>query len=300
MNLCKFHDPHYGSRVGLVEENAVYDLTSLDGVRMGSLSRFFELPNRMDVLARLVRSGIAIAPHTYSVLDRVPNPAELHLLPPIDHQEVWAAGVTYLQSRQARAEESEAGGSFYDKVYDADRPELFFKSTPHRTVGPNDGVRIRRDSKWNVPEPELALILNSRLELVGLTAGNDMSSRDIEGENPLYLPQAKVYSRSCALGPTVRLVETAATAMDVGIGLKIRRGGVKLFEGHSSTAQMKRAFVDLIEFLGRDNDFPTGVILLTGTGIVPPDDFTLLPGDSIEIFAEGIGVLKNCVLDGKE
>lgn len=295
MKLCKFYDPQSGARVGLVEGDAVYDLTALDREHFTSLASFLEQANRMEVLGRLIRSGIAIAPYSYSSLNRAPEDNAPHLLPPIDQQEVWAAGVTYMRSRNARMEESETGGSFYDKVYLADRPELFFKSTPPRTVGPNAAVQIRSDSQWNVPEPELALVLNSRMELVGYTIGNDMSSRDIEGENPLYLPQAKVYSRSCALGPVVRLVETVDNPRAMQIHLTIRRDESVIFEGQTDIGQMKRSFEDLIEYLRRDNEFPHGAFLLTGTGIVPPDDFTLQAGDLIEIDVDAVGVLKNQV-----
>ncbi|MBI3922538.1 MAG: fumarylacetoacetate hydrolase family protein [Armatimonadetes bacterium] len=295
MRVCKFFDPQSGARVGLVEGDAVYDLTALDKERFASLAAFLELPDRVGTLARLIRSGISIAPYSYHSLDRQPHEDSPHLLPPIDRQEVWAAGVTYLRSRDARVEESESGGSFYDKVYVADRPELFFKSTPHRTVGPNASVRIRGDSKWNVPEPELALVLNSRRELVGFTIGNDMSSRDIEGENPLYLPQAKVYSSSCALGPVIRLAETVDHPLEMQIRLMIRRSETVVFQGDIALNQMKRSFEDLVDFLWRDNAFPDGAFLLTGTGIVPPDDFTLQPGDGIEIAVEAVGVLKNKV-----
>ena len=296
MNLCKFHDPQRGARVGLVEGNAVFDLTALDAEHFSSLTVFFELGDRLEVLARLVRRGIAIAPYPFEKLDRPPGDDIMHLLPPIDQQEVWAAGVTYTRSREARKTESQLGGDCYERAYSAARPELFFKATPHRTVGPNDTVCIRRDSAWSVPEPELALVLNSRLELVGLTAGNDMSARDIEGENPLYLPQAKVYTRCCALGPAVRLVEPETEIGNLAISLKIFRHGATVFSGDASTSQMKRSFGELINYLGRENSFPHGVILLTGTGIVPPDDFSLQPGDEIEIAVEHIGVLRNQVI----
>ena len=218
-------------------------------------------------------------------------------LAPIESQEVWAAGVTYLRSRNARMEEaSEAGGgggSFYDKVYDAERPELFFKATPHRVVGPGDDVRIRRDAHWNVPEPEVALAINRAGEIFGFTIGNDMSSRDIEGENPLYLPQAKVYRGCCALGPGIVLRESLPP--ETTIDLTIERNAAIVFSGQTSLAQMKRTFGELVSFLFRDNEFPRGCFLLTGTGIIPPNEFTLAPGDSIEIRVQGIGVLANQV-----
>jgi 2-dehydro-3-deoxy-D-arabinonate dehydratase len=223
--------------------------------------------------------------------------SRVDLLAPIDHQEVWAAGVTYLRSREARERESaEAGGaSFYDKVYTAARPELFFKATPHRVAHPGERVRVRRDSRWSVPEPELALVLSPQLRLIGYTIGNDMSARDIEGENPLYLPQAKVYDHSCALGPVVTLAKEMPPAERVTIRLTIDRLGKRVFEGATGLNRMARTFDDLISWLGRDNSFPHGVILLTGTGIVPPDDFTLQPDDRVSIEVTGIGKLTNIV-----
>jgi 2-dehydro-3-deoxy-D-arabinonate dehydratase len=218
------------------------------------------------------------------------------LLAPIDAQEVWAAGVTYYRSRTARMAESEVagGGSFYDRVYSAARPELFFKALAHRVAGPGEKVRIRRDSKWNVPEPELALVISPAGKITGYTIGNDMSSRDIEGENPLYLPQAKVYDRSCALGPAI-LVSDEPLPSSTGIGLEIRRQGAAVFSDSITLAAMKRRPEELVEYLYRETSFPNGCILLTGTGIVPPDGFTLQSGDEIAISIEGIGTLNNAV-----
>lgn len=225
-----------------------------------------------------------------------PDPGSV--LAPLAAQEVWAAGVTYYRSRTARMEESQTagGGSFYDRVYSADRPELFFKSSPHRVVGNGSAVRIRRDSKWNVPEPELTLVLTPAAKLIGYTIGNDMSSRDIEGENPLYLPQAKVYDRSCALGPGI-LVTQAPLIPETRIEMQIFRDGKICFSDETTLAQMKRTPSVLIEYLFRDNSFPNGCFLLTGTGIVPPDNFTLQPHDRIRISIDGIGSLENPVED---
>jgi 2-dehydro-3-deoxy-D-arabinonate dehydratase len=220
------------------------------------------------------------------------------LLAPIDHQEVWAAGVTYRRSQVARMQESHGAASFYDKVYLAQRPELFFKATPHRVAGPGQPVRIRQDAHWNVPEPELALVLNSRLELVGFTIGNDMSSRDIEGENPLYLPQAKLYNACCGLGPWITLAAAMPAPGKIQIELTVERSGQAAFQGSTSVGQMARSFDDLISWLGRDNSFPQGVILLTGTGVVPGDDFTLAAGDTVRITIQGIGTLVNSVVQG--
>ncbi len=222
--------------------------------------------------------------------------ADVTLLPPIDRQEVWAAGVTYKRSKTARMEESTSAASLYDRVYEAPRPELFFKANPHRVAGPGEPLRIRRDSKWNVPEPELALVLNSRLELVGFTVGNDMSSRDIEGENPLYLPQAKIYDACCGLGPWITLTGDMPPTAEIGIRLAVRRQGGTAFEGATSISQMARSFDELIGWLGRECTFPDGAILLTGTGIVPPNDFTLQPGDIVAIAIDGIGELSNPIV----
>jgi 2-dehydro-3-deoxy-D-arabinonate dehydratase len=218
------------------------------------------------------------------------------LLPPIGQQEVWAAGVTYYRSRTARIEESKdaGGGSFYDRVYSAERPELFLKATPHRVSGSGQKVRLRSDSKWNVPEPELALAINSAGEIIGYTIGNDMSSRDIEGENPLYLPQAKVYDGCCGLGPCLLL---AGKPLDrsTAIELEIRRGEGVAFAGETKLSELKRAEKELVGFLMRDNSFPHGSYLLTGTGVVPPDEFTLEKGDEIRITIGPIGTLTNVV-----
>jgi 2-dehydro-3-deoxy-D-arabinonate dehydratase len=221
------------------------------------------------------------------------------VLAPIESQEVWAAGVTYYRSRTARMEESKdaGGGSFYDRVYEAERPELFFKATPHRVAGPHQAVRIRRDSQWNVPEPELALVVNSHGEIIGYTIGNDMSSRDIEGENPLYLPQAKLYAQSCGLGPCVLLCQRTLPR-ETGIHLEIIRNEETAFHGQTSLKELKRTPEELVEYLYRDNIFPYGCFLLTGTGIVPPDDFTLQIDDEIRITIDPIGTLVNHVVQG--
>jgi 2-dehydro-3-deoxy-D-arabinonate dehydratase len=222
--------------------------------------------------------------------------APSNILAPIENQEVWAAGVTYFRSRSARMAESQSagGGDFYDRVYNAPRPELFLKATAHRVVGPETPVRIRRDSKWNVPEPELTLLVSPKGKILGYTIGNDMSSRDIEGENPLYLPQAKTYDRCCALGPAI-LVTNDALPTSTGIHLTILRGGAPAFHADTTLAELKRRPEELVEYLYREASFPNGCFLLTGTGIVPPDSFTLLPGDRVEISIDGIGLLANPV-----
>ncbi len=218
------------------------------------------------------------------------------LLAPIGSQEVWAAGVTYHRSRGARMEESKdsGGGSFYDRVYSAERPELFFKSTPSRTVGHGGKVRIRTDAHWSVPEPELTLLINSSGKILGCTIGNDMSSRDIEGENPLYLPQAKVYTGSCALGPGV-LLSSDPLPSSTEIVLEILRAGRTEFSGSVALTELKRPLQTLVDYLFRDNSLPSGCYLMTGTGIVPPSSFTLNRGDTIRITIEPIGTLENDV-----
>lgn len=231
-----------------------------------------------------------------SGLNPVGAPALADVEAPIGNQEVWGAGVTYFRSREARMEESKSagGGDFYDRVYAAPRPELFFKATPHRVAGPEDFVGIREDSQWNVPEPELTLLVTPTGKITGYTIGNDMSSRDIEGENPLYLPQAKVYDRSCALGPCI-LVTEEPLARKTEIRLVITRGGGIEFSGSTTLEALKRDPKELVSYLFRDNRFPAGCFLLTGTGIIPPDSFSLKKGDEIQISIDGIGALVNRV-----
>jgi 2-dehydro-3-deoxy-D-arabinonate dehydratase len=216
------------------------------------------------------------------------------MLPPVDRQEVWAAGVTYLRSRDGRKEES-GHGSLYDHVYDNDRPEIFFKASPWRVVGDRDAVGIRADSGWDVPEAEVGLVLNAAGEVFGYTLANDMSSRSIEGENPLYLPQAKIYDRSCAVGPAI-VPSWAAGPGPFPIGLRVLRAGCEAYAGTTSTSAMARGFADLTGWLFRALSFPAGVLLLTGTGVVPGADFTVRPGDTIEITSPALGTLTNPVV----
>jgi 2-dehydro-3-deoxy-D-arabinonate dehydratase len=230
---------------------------------------------------------------------RVAEFASAKLLAPIGSQEVWAAGVTYYRSRDARMAESRdaGGGDFYDRVYSAERPELFFKSTASRVAAPGEPVRIRQDARWSVPEPELTLVIDPRGRIIGFTIGNDMSSRDIEGENPLYLPQAKVYDRSCALGPCILVAKTPPPP-STAIRIDIQRAGVSAFAGATTLAELKRTPELLVEYLFRDNSFPAGAFLMTGTGVVPPDTFTLAPGDRVRITIDPIGTLENPVVQG--
>ena len=288
MQLCKVQLETGEIRVGVLGDGHVQLLDMQHSLGFGTLSDLLHTDHPARIVAGLLD-------------DQTPplGLSEVTLLAPIDQQEVWAAGVTYKRSQEARERESEGAGRFYDMVYTAPRPELFFKGTPNRVAGPGGRVRIRADSKWNVPEPELALVISPHMRIVGYTIGNDMSSRDIEGENPLYLPQAKVYDRSCALGPAVTLREDLPAKDKVSIHLTIERKGAKVFEGATKLSEMARTFEDLVSWLGRENRFPHGVILLTGTGIVPPDDFTLAPGDLISIDITGIGRLANLVEQSK-
>jgi len=221
--------------------------------------------------------------------------ASLKLLAPIDRQEVWAAGVTYKRSKVAREEESAGAAQFYDKVYTAARPELFLKATPGRVSHPGEAIRVRRDATWNVPEPELTLAIAPDGRIVGYTVGNDVSSRDIEGENPLYLPQAKIYRGSAALGPVVVLADAVPNIAESEIALTIHRGGTIAFAGSTKVDQITRPLSSLSEWLCRENDFPHGVFLMTGTGIVPSDDFSLSTGDVVTITVTGVGTLINHV-----
>jgi 2-dehydro-3-deoxy-D-arabinonate dehydratase len=284
MQLCKVRRTTGESDVGTFRDGRVRFLRRQGTGGPKTLSNFLHADDPAALVAAHLDANDAGVP-----LDSV------QLLPPLDEQEVWAAGVTYKRSREARERESAGAARFYDLVYNAERPELFLKATPRRVVGPGAAVRIRRDSRWNVPEPELALLVSPRMKIVGYTIGNDMSSRDIEGENPLYLPQAKVYDGSCSLGPVITLANTMPPPDQVTIRLTITRSGAVVFDGSTSLSAMKRSFEDLVSWLGRENSFPNGVILLTGTGIVPPDHFTLEHGDDVAIDITDIGTLRNRV-----
>jgi 2-dehydro-3-deoxy-D-arabinonate dehydratase len=284
MIVCRFSRGDDVVRVGLVESRGA-ELVDLTPAGVGTLEFLLEDD---DPVALVTRARAQAS-------DPVPLTA-VRLHAPVDRQEIWAAGVTYLRSKAARMEESDFSASAYDRVYEAERPEIFFKSLPEKVVRPGDLVGIRRDSKWNVPEPELALVLNSRGRLVGYTIGNDMSSRDIEGANLLYLPQAKMYDRSCALGPWIRLGVSEAEAREWTIRITIHRDGQPVFAGETSVGKIVRRFDDLIECLFRSQVFGHGAVLLTGTGIVPDDTFTLQERDAIEIEITGIGVLRNSVV----
>ena len=264
----------------VVESNGTYVQTNPDF----SLDLLFSAKNQAQAIEKAMSQG-------------QPTDAPGAPWPLVQSQEVWAAGVTYFRSRTARMEESQdaGGGDFYDRVYDAERPELFLKATPHRVAAPGGGVRIRSDSNWNVPEPELTLAINTAGKVFGYTLGNDMSSRDIEGENPLYLPQAKCYDRSAALGPCLVVTDEAPAPTSV-LSLVIKRRGEEVFAGETTLDQIKRPLEPLADWLYRENVVPCGAYLMTGTGIVPPDEFTLKPGDQVHISMDPIGTLTNMVI----
>ena len=275
-----------GTRRGAIVEG--------DSVRLLDFNQLESVRSLADVLNAKDPAGLA-----KFLVDQTAAPlstSEVTFLAPIDKQEVWAAGVTYKRSQIARMEESESGASHYDKVYSAPRPELFFKGTAIRVSGPGEPVRVRSDSNWSVPEPEFTLVLNPAMQIVGYTIGNDMSARDIEGENPLYLPQAKVYRQCCGMGPVVRLATEPLDLAATKIVLTILRGGRDVFHGETSLAQLNRKLPELADWLAKENEFPSGAFLLTGTGIIPPDEFTLENGDSVAIEITGIGTLVNPVV----
>jgi 2-dehydro-3-deoxy-D-arabinonate dehydratase len=282
MKLCRFQTKDPRIRAGLTtDDRHVLDLTAAGIERLTPL---LEAADALPVLAALAKQKLPR--HKLS---------SVTVLAPVEEQEVWAAGVTYLRSKKARMDESDFSASAYDRVYDAPRPEIFFKSLGPKVVAPGDAVGIRKDAKWNVPEPELVLVVNSRGAVVGYTIGNDMSSRDIEGENLLYLPQAKTYHRSCAIGPFITVGMSEAQVRRWTIQVQIFRGRQKMFGGKTSVSQIKRSFTELAGYLCRSQVFPQGAMLLTGTGIVPGDDFTLEAGDVVRIGISGIGKLENPV-----
>jgi 2-dehydro-3-deoxy-D-arabinonate dehydratase len=283
MKLGKFQSAsHPFPCVGLTLDDA--EVLDLSGVGVQSLTQLLEVPDLESTLKRWASGN----------LRRIPI-SEVCLAAPIDNQEVWAAGVTYLRSKSARMEESDFSATAYDRVYEAARPEIFFKALGSKVVGPGGPVGIRSDARWSVPEPELVLVFNRRGQRVGFTIGNDMSSRDIEGENLLYLPQAKTYRASCALGPWIRVGADEDEARSWSINLEIRRDGAPVFQGSTQVSQLKRSLDELAGWLHRCQDFPNGSMLLTGTGIVPPNEFTLAAGDRVVIEIDGIGRLENPV-----
>ena len=284
MKICRFRESSSADvRIGIVTDNsAIQDLTPAGITSLQSVLEQDDAVSYLQGLSQTLSS-------TGTSIDRVT------LCAPVEGQEVWAAGVTYLRSKKARMEESDFSASAYDRVYEAARPEIFFKSIADKVVPTGDLVGIRRDARWNVPEPELALVINSRGRVVGFTIGNDMSSRDIEGENLLYLPQAKVYHRSCALGPWITLGVSEAEVRKWKIQIEIHRAGQKVFAGDTWVAQLKRSFDELAGYLFRSQEFPRGAVLLTGTGVVPDESFTLQADDDVRIEISGVGRLQNRV-----
>ncbi len=283
MRLCRFllnGADENTARIGILREDEVREIPRN---LASSLSELLNGSDHADLLARAAEDESLPA---YG-LDSV------RLLAPVDQQEVWAAGVTYARSKQARMEESDFSASAYDLVYEAERPELFFKSLAAKVGGPNDPIGVRADSRWTVPEPELTLVMNGQGKVVGYTIGNDVSARDIEGENLLYLPQAKVYRHSCALGPWVVVGTPESEARQWEIAMKIVREDAEVFHDSTTLDRIRRSFDELASFLFRSQDLPHGACLLTGTGIVPPDDFTLAEGDQVTISISGIGALTN-------
>jgi 2-dehydro-3-deoxy-D-arabinonate dehydratase len=283
MILCRYLDSHQRVRIGLLEGERIKDLTA---VGVTHLSKLLDADDPAARLTALSRTDLA------TVWRR-----DVRLLAPVDQQEVWAAGVTYLRSKQARMAESDFSARAYDEVYEAPRPELFFKALPSKVVGPGEPVGIRRDSTWTVPEPELALVFNALGRPVACTIGNDMSARDIEGQNLLYVPQAKIYNRSCALGPWLRFGADETQMRSWTIRLQIHRNGVTVFDGQTSLDCMRRRFDELADYLFRCQSFPAGAVLLTGTGLVPPDDVRLQAGDYVEISITDLGTLSNPVVE---
>ncbi len=286
MKLAKYRRPDGQVAVGLIDGMRITPLNT-EQSQYDSLFEILEADDPVQVVEFLADTS------------RTTSLTRVQLLAPIDDQEVWAAGVTYKRSQTARMEESDAAADCYDRVYQAARPELFFKATPNRVSGPNEPLRIRGDSEWNVPEPEITLVLNSHLHIVGYTVGNDMSSRDIEGENPLYLPQAKVYEYCCGIGPCITLAGTMPPRDDTIIEMTIFRHEEVVFQETTGLSNMARSFDDLVGWLARDNTFPHGAFLLTGTGIVPKNDFTLEAKDVVEITITGIGTLSNVIIQDK-
>jgi 2-dehydro-3-deoxy-D-arabinonate dehydratase len=283
MHIVRVKDPNGEIRVGVVR-------TEQGG--------FVQLPSVGD-MQELLRLPLAELRTLLGQIVEIGEKSATTLLAPIDGgTEVWAAGVTYKRSMSARMEESETP-DVYAKVYDAERPELFFKGVARRVAGPNGVIAVRADSSWDVPEPELVVVVNAYAEIIGYTIGNDVSSRSIEGENPLYLPQAKVYAGSCALGPGITPVWEVADAYNLGMHLSIERAGQLVWKGESNTSELKRRLDELVEYLFREDEYPDGVFLCTGTALVPDYPFSLEANDVVEIGIDQLGILRNPVVRGK-
>lgn len=294
MRICRIADAKRGAIMAALDDNDQI-------MPLGDGLRYFTSMQQLEEAAKeaklsfyqyvSAKAGRSNERYSLAEVSAQTQPDKPRLRAPVDSHEIWAAGVTYLRSREARMSESEVAASIYDLVYEAERPEIFLKATPHRVVGPGEAIGVRKDAHWNVPEPELAIVLDSKLQIVGLTICNDVSSRDIEGLNPLYLPQAKIYRKACALGPAIYLTSELPERIALAIKLKIEREKEVIFEGSSNSDRLHRTLTDLVRYLGYDNVFPDGVILSTGTGIVPPDEFSLTGGEIITIEIEKIGQL---------
>lgn len=295
-SLCRFRIREAPSHLGLISEGKFYDLTASDHHQYASMCTWLtSVAGNLDqAFSTLEQMADELEPIS-TTDDLLQSESKIRLLAPLDEQEVWACGVTYEMSREARMRES-GEPTVYGRVYEASRPEIFFKSTPHRVVGPDEDVAIRGDSNWDVPEAEMVLVVTPQMEIIGYTIGNDMSSREIEGENPLYLPQAKIYDRCCALGPFVRLAKDFDPE-DQSVECIVERDGEQVFCGETHTSSIHRPLSDLVHYLGRCNSFPQGIFVMTGTGIVPPDAFSLQEGDIVEITFEGLGTLRNPVIE---
>ncbi len=283
MNLCRYQKSDNTIHIGLTYNGkTIIDLTA------AGVGRLDALLEEDDLIRKIAYYNIQGLPEI--------DLGDIELLNPFERQEVWAAGVTYSRSQSARIVESDFSALAYNYIYDAERPHIFFKSLAEKVVPTGHPVGIRKDSKWSVPEPELVLVINSRGNIVGYTIGNDLSSRDIEGKNPLYLSQAKIYNRSCSIGPWIRIGSSEEEARRWTLRVRIKRNGEKIFHDEISIAEIERPFSQLVEYLFRSQIFPNGVGLLTGTGIVPPDDFALEEDDEIFIHVSSIGTLENQVV----
>lgn len=280
--LCRFAGADGLPRLGWWDGSNVLDLAATGSPWAASLTEVLAAATPITSLARQMTGAEGV--HALS---------QITLLAPIDGQEVWAAGVTYERSRDAREQESENAADLYARVYNAERPELFFKADARRCAGPDGAIKVRPDARWTVPEPELTLVIDGSMQIRGFTIGNDVSSRDIEGENPLYLPQAKVYDGACALGPWIVPVESIDDPYALRIACSIARDGAIVWQDETNTRQLHRKLDDLVSYLGRSNSFPAGAFLLTGTCLVPPDSLSLQTGDRVEITIAGLGTLRN-------
>jgi len=299
LRIVRVHLPGSGPRLGVLRGEEVLDATQAFSSKPTSFNALLEEAYSRNVTVERViedalRRGERGPCWMLSDLDIPPSPHRPYLLRPLDPEEVWGAGVTYMRSVRAREAETGALG-LYDRVYSAARPEIFFKATASRCVGPNQPICVRGDSRSSVPEAELTLVLGGDGEIVGYTVGNDVTARDIEGENPLYLPQAKIFAGCCAIGPAIATPEELPQPNNLGVACSVLRGGETVFEGSTSTSRMKRGLAELAGYVARENVLPLCTLLLTGTGIVPPEQFSLRDGDVVEISIEGMGTLRNPV-----